>query len=237
MRKVFIIFLLITGCIILLCACVTSNQEVPTPTTTPLQTAAIQPIDTQADPTYTPEPTITPTPMSFSLSSPAFNAGEMIPVRYSRKGDDLSPPLEWGEPPAGTESFALILYSDPLMDGGGNWVQWILYNIPPDTRSLPEGIQPDEEGRLVDGSLHFKNSWGELDYGGPNPQHVQTFKYYFVLYALDSDLDLVAVEQHMEQEGTLPWIGSSKAVLEEAVRGQVLGLGELVAKYKEELNE
>jgi Raf kinase inhibitor-like YbhB/YbcL family protein len=157
----------------------------------------------------------------------------MIPVIYARKGDDLSPPLEWGEPPIGTASFALILYSDPVMDGGGNWVHWILYNIPPASRSLPQNVQPDKAGRLPDGTGHFKNSWGELDYGGPNPPHVQTFKYYFILYALDVTLDLDAVEKRMEEEGTLPWIGSSKAVLEEAISGHILGMGELTAAYKE----
>jgi Raf kinase inhibitor-like YbhB/YbcL family protein len=159
----------------------------------------------------------------------------MIPKKYSRKGDDISPPLEWGEPPDGTISFALMIYSDPLKDGGGNWVQWILYNIPSEIRSLPEALPAGENGILPDGSQHFINSWGEPKYGGPNPQHVQTFKYYFVLYALDTTLDLDVVEKRMEEEGTLPWIGSSKAVLEEAVNGHVLGLGELVAKYKEEL--
>jgi Raf kinase inhibitor-like YbhB/YbcL family protein len=157
----------------------------------------------------------------------------MIPVQYARKGDDLSPPLEWGDPPEGTDSLALILLSDPVMDGGGNWVHWILFNIPPTTRSLPESIQPDEDGGLMDGSQHFKNSWGELGYGGPNPPHVQTFKYYFTLYALDTTLDLEVVEKRMDEEGTLPWIGSSKAVLEEAIAGHVLGLGELTASYKE----
>ena len=86
------------------------------------------------------------------------------------------------------------------------------------------------------GSKHFKNSWGEFAYGGPNPQHAQTFNYYFRLYALDVRLDLDAVEQQMEADGTLPWIGSSQAVLEEAVRNHVLGLGELSAAYKGDLN-
>jgi Raf kinase inhibitor-like YbhB/YbcL family protein len=158
----------------------------------------------------------------------------MIPKRHSRKGDDISPPLEWDDPPAGTESFALLVTSDPLPDGGGNWVQWILYNIPSESRSLPEGIAPDADGRLPDGSQHHENSWGELKYGGPNPPHVSTYKYYFELYALDAELDLKAVEQAAREEGTLPWIGASKEVFLRAVDGHVLALGELVGKYREQ---
>ena len=236
MRKIILIilFLFLTGTS--LSACASSDQSSPEPADRIPPSATVPPTNPPSDPTITAEPTPSPTPPSFSLTSPAFNAGEMIPVQYSRKGDDISPPLEWGEPPVGTKSYALILYSDPLKDGGGNWVQWILYNIPPQTRSLLEGVTPDIEGSLPDGSQHFKNSWMELDYGGPNPQHTYTFNYYFVLYALDVELDLDEVEKRMEKEGTLPWIGSSKAVMEEAVRGHVLGLGELVAKYKEETN-
>ncbi len=158
----------------------------------------------------------------------------MIPKRYSRRGEDISPPLEWSDPPQGTLSFALIVFSDPLMDGGGNWVQWILYNIPAETRALPGNVTPDADGWLLDGSRHYDNSWGELAYGGPNPPHVQTFSYYFVLYALDTTLDLEAVEETMRADGSLPWIGASKAILLEAVEGHILALGELVGKYKED---
>lgn len=158
----------------------------------------------------------------------------MIPKRYARDGEDISPPLEWSDPPAGTQSFALLVISDPLPDGGGNWVQWILYNIPAEARGLPEGVTPDASGRLPDGSQHFKNSWGELGYGGPNPPHVATFSYYFTLYALDAILDLEAVEKAARDEGALPWIGASKVVLLRAVEGHILAQGELVGKHKTE---
>jgi len=193
-----------------------------------------------AEPTSTPgrAPGVTPTVAGpavapLALTSPAFAPGGMIPQRYSRKGDDISPPLESGEPPAGTQSFALLVTSDPLPDGGGNWVQWILYNIPAGSRALPEGVAPNAEGKLPDGSQHYENSWGELRYGGPNPPHVSTFKYYFELYAVDAMLDLEVVEQAARDAGTLPWIGAAKEVFLRAVEGHVLAKGELVGKYKE----
>lgn len=188
------------------------------------------------DPTATLEPSPTPKPPSMSLTSPAFAAGEMIPSVYTRRGDDISLPLAWDDPPDGTVSFALIFYSDPMPDGGGNWVQWIFYNIPAEARSIEEGVIPDASGRLPDGSQTFANSWGELNYGGPNPQHVEMRSYYLELYALDTFLDLDAVEDEMEAEGSLPWIGASKAVFMRAIEGRILAMGELWGRYKEPTN-
>jgi Raf kinase inhibitor-like YbhB/YbcL family protein len=196
----------------------------PAPAPTPVPTEP---------PQATPVPT-TPTWERLQLTSSAFDPGGMIPERYTRRSDDISPPLEWSDPPEGTQSFALLVISDPMPDGGGNWVQWILYNIPPDSRALPEGLTPDVDGRLPDGSQHYPNSWGELKYGGPNPPHVSTYKYYFMLYALDAKLDLEAVEDAAREEGTLPWIGASKEVFLRAVEGHILALGELVGKFKEQ---
>jgi phosphatidylethanolamine-binding protein (PEBP) family uncharacterized protein len=113
-------------------------------------------------------------------------------------------------------------------------VQWVLYNIPAAARGLPEGVTPDPDGRLPDGSQHHENSWGELRYGGPNPPHTYTYRYTFVLYALDTALDLNAVEATMREDGTLPWIGASQAVLLKGVEGHVLAQGELVGKSKAE---
>jgi Raf kinase inhibitor-like YbhB/YbcL family protein len=201
-------------------------------------TASCSPAPTPT-PAPTESPTVTPAPAApagerLTLTSSAFDAGGMIPQRYSRRGDDVSPPLEWGDPPEGTQSFALMVLSDPQPDGGGNWVQWILYNIPAGARTLPEGLTPDVDGRLPDGSQHHQNSWGELRYGGPNPPHVLTYRYYFAIYALDTKLDLEAVEAAAREEGTLPWIGASKEVFLRAVEGHILAHGELVGKYREQ---
>ena len=190
-------------------------------------------------PAQTPAPTETPVPpppapAKLELTSPAFSPGGMIPVKHAHYDEDISVPLEWGDPPEGTQSFALLVYSDPLADGGGNWVQWVLYNIPPETRALPEGIAPDADGKLPDGSQHYENSWGELGYGGPNPQHVSTGSYYFELYALDVTLDLEAVAKALDEAGELPWIGPSKTVFLKAIEGHVLAVGELVGKHKRE---
>jgi len=125
--------------------------------------------------------------MSFELTSPAFAHGETIPCKYTCDGEDISPPLRWSDPPQGTQSLALI--ADDPDAPIGTWVHWVLYNLPAETRGLPEAIPPDAD--LPDGSRHGRNSWRRLGYGGPCPPS-GTHRYFFKLYALDTVLDLVA---------------------------------------------
>ena len=223
-------------------SCSPTQASTPVLTDPPSPTAILLPTNTPTfEPTplltETPAPTLIPptsTPVSLELTSAAFDPGEMIPHKHARRGEDISPPLEWSDPPEDTQTLALLVYSDPLLDGQGNWVQWILYNIPPETMALPEAVTPDADGRLSDGSQHHENSWGELKYGGPAPPHVQTFKYYFQIYALDTTLDLTAVEKALDEAGELPWYGVGKVVFMTAIEGHVLAQGELVGKYQEQ---
>jgi Raf kinase inhibitor-like YbhB/YbcL family protein len=208
MRKLFPLFLAITFAL-----AVSGCEPSPSPTATP----------------------VPPTPTSgFRLTSPAFASREMIPGKYGRRGENISPPLEWSDPPQGTQSFALIFDTD-LRPGGGEsiWIHWILYDIPADTRALPEAVTPDAAGGLPDGSQHLANSWQELGYGGPNPPHVSTLNYYFRLYALDTTLDLDATEGTASSGETEPWVGASKEKLLQAIEGHILAQAELMGKYKE----
>jgi hypothetical protein len=135
--------------------------------------------------TVTPLPAaiITEEKMPFEITSIAFTHQGIIPPLYSCKGSDISPPLTWGEPPEGTRSFTLIM-DDP---DGGNWIHWVIYNLPAEIRGLPEN--KPQNARLPDGSLQGTNSWGRLGYGGPCPPS-GTHRYFFRLHALDSMLDL-----------------------------------------------
>src|SRR4029450_9633240 len=94
--------------------------------------------------------------MAFVLSTPAFDAGQAIPAKFTADGADISPMLEWTPPPGGTKSLALIV-DDPDAPGG-TWVHWVLAGIPPDRKNLPEkgGSQANPEGlsRAVTGKNH-----------------------------------------------------------------------------------
>lgn len=210
-----------------------TTTPVPAPTSEPTDTPTLEPtLVATTLPTQEPTATSTAEPPKINLSSTAFESGAMIPEPYTRDGGNMSPPLEWSDPPEGVQSFALLVESDPVPDGGGPWTQWLLYNIPAETRALPEALIPDEAGLLPDGSRHHPNSWGNLEYGGPAPPQFETYRYYFQIYALDTTLDLELVKAQMQEEGTLPWIGASRAVLDRAMEGHILAQGELIGKYK-----
>ena len=151
-----------------------------------------------------------------TITSDAFANGQSIPAKYTCIGTDVSPPLAWGEPPAGTQSFALIM-DDP--DASiGTWVHWVLYNIPVERRSLQEDLPvtgknvPEGQGSLFTG----KNSSGNIGYNGPCPPS-GTHRYFFKLYALD------------ETVGLLP--GADKGELLKAMEGHILAQGELMGTF------
>lgn len=81
--------------------------------------------------------------MSFQIATTAFSSGGTIPKNYTCDGPDLSPPLSWKEPPAGTRSFALI--ADDPDAPAGTWVHWVLYNAPSTAKELPEAVKKDEQ--------------------------------------------------------------------------------------------
>ena len=149
--------------------------------------------------------------MAFELTSTAFVEGEPIPNKYTCDGEDISPPLQWRDPPGGTRSFALI--ADDPDAPVGTWVHWVLFNIPATTTALVEDASP---GALPAGSSEGVNDFGDLDYGGPCPPS-GTHRYYFRLYALDTALGLAA--------------GATRYQVDLAMSGRILAQAELMGTY------
>lgn len=156
----------------------------------------------------------TETDMTLELKSDAFANGQSIPAKYACTGKNISPALTWSDPPAGTQSFALIV-DDPDAPMG-TWVHWVLYNIKPDRRSLPEDLPMT--GKNIDPEAVFfgKNSSGNIRYDGPCPPG-GTHRYYFKLYALDTQI------------GLLP--GASKEDILREMEGHILAQGELMGTF------
>ena len=153
------------------------------------------------------------TGIALQIRSDAFEADGTIPQRYTCDGEDLSPPLSWSEPPAGTQS--LVLVCDDPDAPAGTWDHWVLFNIAATTHSLPEGIPADP---VVKGAgTHGSNSWDRLGYGGPCPPKGAAHRYYFRLYALDTNLDLDP--------------GAEKKDVEKAIEGHILAQGQLMGRY------
>jgi Raf kinase inhibitor-like YbhB/YbcL family protein len=145
--------------------------------------------------------------MTLKITSPVFSEGETIPVKYTCDGSDLSPQMDLTAVPQGTQSLALI--ADDPDAPMGTCVHWVLFDLPPDLVSLPEGAS----GTGTQG----KNSSQSLSYGGPCPPKGAPHRYYFKLYALDSLLNLAE--------------GATKAEVEKAMQGHILAQGQLMGKY------
>jgi Raf kinase inhibitor-like YbhB/YbcL family protein len=148
------------------------------------------------------------------LTSPAFAGGGEIPVKYSCDGQSISPPLDWGDGPPGTASFALIL-EDPDAPVK-NFTHWVIFNLPLDLPGLPEAVPKD--GTLASGALQGKNGGGGIGYMGPCPPKGAPHHYRFTLYALDKSLDLAA--------------GATKDQALQAMEGHILGQSQLVGIYQ-----
>ena len=151
--------------------------------------------------------------MALTITSPAFSEGEMIPRQYTCDGPDVSPELSWSGVPKGTKS--LVLICDDPDAPMGTWVHWVLFNIPPGETGLPAQVPP--EPTLSNGARHGTNDFRRLGYGGPCPPG-GTHRYFFKLYALDTELDLES--------------GATKAQVEEAMQGHIWAEGQLMGTYK-----
>jgi len=152
--------------------------------------------------------------MTFEITSTAFKHNERIPDKFTCKGQNVSPYLEWNGFPENTKSFVLIM-DDPdapveIAPPHGIWDHWIIYNIPASITKLEEG-QIDSRIKVL------KNSWKEKKYGGACPPAGKPHRYFFKLYALNDYLEL-------EED-------ASKQDLVLALQKHLLGQAELIGIY------
>jgi len=148
--------------------------------------------------------------MALKLKSSAFKPNGAIPAVHTCDGSGTPPPLDWSDAPAGTKSFALIVDDPDAPDPKApkrTYVHWVVYDIPASAKAL--------DGQYREGV----NDARALGYTGPCPP-VGRHRYFFKLYALDSEL------------GDLG--RATKADLERAMKGHVLAHAELVGTYEHE---
>jgi len=139
------------------------------------------------------------------LISTVFSHNGHIPPQYTCEGKNLNPPLKVENIPDGTKTLALIV-EDPDAPGGV-FDHWILWNISPN-EAIAEGSNPGISGT---------NSFGKTGYGGPCPPSGE-HRYFFRVFALDNELDLLA--------------GSRKEELLDAMKGHILASAELMGVYQ-----
>ena len=200
------LFTLISGC--------TSAATQASPAAQPIATPPVEK-PTTLSPDSTPT-TAAPIIEPFTVKGPVLEAENMIPTKYSCNGKDISLPLAWGEPPEGTKSFTLIMDDpDARAVAGFVWIHWVVFNLPPQTRNLPEDLP--KTGTLPDGSIQGKNSFGRIGYGGPCPPS-GLHHYVFKLYALDTLLNAAP--------------GATSGAITLKMNGHILAQTELVTTFR-----
>lgn len=152
---------------------------------------------------------------NFPVLSTAFGDSENIPEKYTADGQDISPPLAFGPFHESTKSVALIV-DDPDAPRG-TFTHWVLFNLPPDTNSLPENVPATE--KLENGAVQGLNSAGKVGYLGPDPPS-GVHHYIFHVYSLDTMLDLDS--------------SATKEQVEAAMQDHIIGRGTLTGLYTRE---
>ncbi len=155
--------------------------------------------------------------MAFSLTSPAFPDGGRIDKKYTCDGADVSPPLTWKDAPAGTKSFALIM-DDPDAPPG-NWVHWVIYNVPGDSKGLEERVPRNESlpNGAKQGACWGVSDFSRVGYFGPCPPPGKPHGYFFDIFALDTTLNLPPKATRFD--------------LQKAIMGHVLGEAKMMGTY------
>jgi Raf kinase inhibitor-like YbhB/YbcL family protein len=146
-----------------------------------------------------------------TVTSTAFAQGAAIPDRYACEGTDVSPPVAWTGIPAGTRSIVVIV-DDP---DARRFVHWVIYEIPANLAGLDENIP--RQNTLANGARQGRNDFGTVGYGGPCPPGGTNHRYLFRVYALDTMLRLAS--------------GATRAQVDAAMRGHVIGRGELMGTF------
>lgn len=155
--------------------------------------------------------------MTLELVSAAFTEGGAIPPKYTCEGDNISPPLAWSGVPPGTKSLVLIVDDPDAPDPRApkmTWVHWVLYNLPPSSTGLTEGVKAEA---LPPGSMSGLNDWKREGYGGPCPP-IGRHRYLRKLYALDTILTGLN--------------RPTKAAVEAAMKNHVLAHATLIGTYE-----
>ena len=147
------------------------------------------------------------------LNSSAFEEGGMIPSKYTCDGENISPPLSWSGEPENTKSF-VITCDDPDAPSG-NWIHWVIYDIPVNVLELKENVPPQKI--LENSAKQGLSDFGKIGYGGPCPPG-GTHRYIFKIYAINKMLELEA--------------GLKKSEVLKAIDGNILAETQILSKYK-----
>lgn len=148
---------------------------------------------------------------NMKINSSAFGNGSSIPVKYTCDGQGINPPLSFLDVPQNAKSIALIMEDPDVpknLKPDGMFDHWVVFNMPASTVSISDDTTPP--------GIVGKSSAGTNTYIGPCPPD-REHRYFFKLYALDSELNLDA--------------NVTKKDLEKAMQDHVLDQAQLIGLY------
>ena len=160
----------------------------------------------------------------FMLTSSDPQLAISVPLIYTAKafgcsGGNLSPELHWSGAPAGTQSFVVTLFDRDERSTPSGWWHWVLYNLPKNVNSLPQGAGAEHSSALPPEALQGRTDLGEDAYHGPCPAKGDPpHRYVFTVYALNVAKLPVAPD-------------SSGAMVTSIVQEHLLGKAVFVAHY------
>jgi len=159
-------------------------------------------------------------PATLTVASPSFTNNQPLPKDFTPDGRNISPALTWTGAPQATREFALIL-EDPDAGNPPPFVHWVMYKIPATAKGLPENVPIDPSAPMpaeISGALQGANGFRRNIYRGPAPPPGRPHHYHFIVYALDQPLAVAA--------------GLTRQQLLDAMKGHIIGQGEIVATYE-----
>ncbi|HEX2947703.1 MAG TPA: YbhB/YbcL family Raf kinase inhibitor-like protein [Clostridia bacterium] len=154
-------------------------------------------------------------PVNLEVTSNAFEDGGIIPLKYTGRGEDVSPEIKLDTVDAKAKTIAIIM--DDLDNPVGVFNHWVIWNISADFDSIPEGIPRKEVVPSLGNAIQGKSDYGGKHwYRGPLPPF-GTHKYMFKVYILDVILNLDK--------------DSGKIELQKAMKGHILQYGTLSGRF------
>jgi Raf kinase inhibitor-like YbhB/YbcL family protein len=137
----------------------------------------------------------------FTLTSSDFKDGERLPTKMAGNlkqnpncvGENVSPALSWANPPAGTKSYALLMF-DPEGRPPGGVSHWVAYGIPVSVTGFAQGEASKTSDKYVGGTSLMKLP----HYFGPCTPPGAPHHYTFTLIA--TDLEPTALKPGMTRD-------------------------------------
>jgi len=110
----------------------------------------------------------------------------------------------------------MALIADDPDAPAGTWVHWVLYDLPATAVGLPAGVPRTQY--TPGGARQGLNDFGHSRCGGPCPPPGKAHRYFFKLYALDTEMALKP--------------GATKEQVEAAMQGHIVAQAQLMGTYQ-----